>query len=367
MKRLLSFGNFGVRKTCARLVAAAGVLAAHTGYAVQVDFQLTGPNSLLAEPFVVSVAQPMDAQDPAGTSLTTTYSGTVTVDVDDLTNPTSITFIAANAVAANSGSWLPAVGGGTVGDPGIDGDADPGNPAPANYGFVLDLGGPGAAVLYGASRDTILSWNAMAKPITAGQFDPSDINITIPQGTFDANLSSAAFGDDAGPDDITDLTGTNCPNLACSMGSYSVAGNVATLTLPIDFKIGGGTPEVRFTGTLVASYSLIQPLPGDYNQNGAVDAADYVVWREMMSIPEEERPNMPNVVNGGPRPAAEIDWSAWRHFFDETVAPPGAAGAVPEPASWLLASLAFCLVRRRASPRAAIVDASTCSGTSVSP
>ena len=66
------------------------------------------------------------AQDPGGTSLTTTYSGTITVDVDNLTNPTSIEFIGANAVAANSGNWLPEVGGGSVGDPNIEGDADPG-------------------------------------------------------------------------------------------------------------------------------------------------------------------------------------------------------------------------------------------------
>jgi hypothetical protein len=348
MNRLASLGKIRVRATCAWLVAATCVLAAHTGYAIQVDFQLTGPNSLLAAPFVVAVQTPMSAQDAEGTSLTTTYSGTVTVDVDSLTNPTSITFIAANAVAANSGDWLPAVGGGTEGDPEIDGDADPGERAPANYGFVLDLGGPSAAVLYGASRDTILSLNSPAKPITAGQFDPGNINITVPQGTFDANLSSQGFGDDAGQEDATDLTDTNCTNLGCgSMGSYSVADNVATLTLPIDFKIGGGTPEVGFLGTFVATYSLVQPLPGDYNQNGAVDAPDYVVWREMMSIPEEMRPNMPNVVNGGPRPAAEIDWASWRHYFGETVPPLGGAGAVPEPASWLLACLALCFVYRR--------------------
>jgi hypothetical protein len=328
MKRLVSFGNVRVRKTCAWLVAAICVLAVRSGYAVQVDFQLTGPNSLLAAPFVVAVGQPMSAQDVDGKSLTTTYSGTVTVDVDDLTNPTSITFIAANAVAANSGSWLPAIGGGTEGDPNIEGDADPGDPAPANYGFVLDLGGPGAAVLYGASRDTILSLNGNARPVTGGQFDPSDINITVPQGTFDANLSSAAFGDDAGPEDITDLVGTNCTNLGCgsSMGSYSVANNVATLTLPLDFKIGGGTPEVGFNGTFVATYSLVQPLLGDYNQNGVVDAADYVVWRK---------------TNGN-----QAGYDTWRANFGRTAGSglgTSTSAAVPEP-DWISLLMAATLI-----------------------
>jgi hypothetical protein len=334
MKRSVFFGNFRPRKACAWLVAAACVLAVRSGHAVQVDFQLTGPNSLLAAPFVVSVGQPMSAQDVEGKSLTTTYSGTVTVDVDDLANPTSITFISANAVAANSGSWLPAVGGGTVGDPGIDGDADPGDPAPANYGFVLDLGGPGSAVLYGASRDTILSLDGTARGITGGQFDPADINITVPQGTFDANLSSAVFGDDAGPEDITDLVGMNCANLGCGgTGSYSVTGNVATLTLPLDFKIGGGTPEVGFSGTFVATYSLVQSLPGDYNQDGRVDAADYVVWRE----------------NDGGQPG----YDAWRTNFGRTAGSgSGSSTAVPEP-NWISLLMAtaltgYCLAARRA-------------------
>jgi hypothetical protein len=331
MKRLIAIGNFRIHQTCGLLMAAACVLAVREGYAVQVDFQLTGPNSLLAAPFVVAVGQPMSAQDVDGKSLTTTYSGTVTVDVDDLTNPTSITFIAANAVAANSGNWLPAVGGGTVGDPGIEGDADPGAPAPANYGFVLDLGGPAAAVLYGASRDTILSLNGTARPITAGQFDPGEINLTVPQGTFDANLSSGAFGDDAGPEDITDLEDTNCTNLGCgSMGSYSVAGNVATLTLPIDFKIGGGTPEVGFTGTFVATYTLVQTLPGDYNQNGVVDAADYVVWRK----------------NNG----SQAGYDTWRTNYGRTSGSgSGVSAAVPEPITaqiFLMGMLALCFRRR---------------------
>jgi hypothetical protein len=345
MKRFVALDCFCVRQTCVCLVAAACVLVVHSSYAVQVDFQLTGPNSLLAEPVVVSLGQPMVAQDPGGTSLTTTYSGTVTVDVDDLTNPTAITFIAANAVAANSGSWLPAVGGGTEGDPGIEGDANPGDAAPANYGFFLDLGGPGAAVLYGASRDTILSLNATARPITAGQFDPTDMNITVPQGTFDANLSSGAFGDSAGPDDITGLTGTNCANLGCgsSMGTYSVTGNVATLTLPIDFKIGGGTPEVRFTGTLVAIHSLVQSLSGDYNNDGAVDAADYVAWRKVNDTPV----TLPNDSTPGTDPS---DYDVWRTNFGMS-AGSSSSTAVPEPTTALLflAGILALGSRRRAA------------------
>jgi hypothetical protein len=316
------------------LIAAACALAAREGDAVQVDFQLTGPNSLLAAPFVVAVQQPMVAQDPEGKSLTTTYSGTITVDVDNLANPTSITFISAHAVAANSGNWLPAVGGGTEGDPGIDGDADPGAPAPANYGFVLDLGGPAAAVLYGASRDTIFSLDGAARSVTSGEFDPGNINITVPQGTFDGNLSSGGFGDNAGQEDATDLESINCTHLGCGFnGSYAVAGNLATLTLPIDFKIGGGTPEVGFSGTLVATFSLVQPLAGDYNDDGAVDAADYVVWRK--------------------NDISQTGYDTWRTNYGRTSGSgSGVSAAVPEPITaqiFLAGILALCLRRRAAA------------------
>src|SRR5690606_22557558 len=139
-------------------------------------------------------------------------------------NPTSITFISAEATAANSGNWLPDLGGGSEGDPGVDGDATPGLAEPANYGFFIDLGGPDVAVLYSAVRDVILSLNSEPIPVSAGQFSGLGVGISVPQGIYYGNLSSAAFGDQAGPQDLTDETGSNT---ASATASYSVAGNVA--------------------------------------------------------------------------------------------------------------------------------------------
>jgi hypothetical protein len=311
----------------ALLLAAACVLAIRSGQAEQVVFQLVGPNSLLAAPFVNAANAPMVAQDPGGASLTTTYSGTITVDVDNLTNPTSIEFINANAVAANSGNWLPEVGGGSVGDPQVEGDADPGTAMPANYGFVLDLRNLGIGILYSASRDTILSVGAAARPITAGKFDPFGIGVAVPQGTYDANTSSLPLGDDTDTDDIAGLTGTNCTDEAQSanrcgdlMGSYAVAGNLITLTLPLDFILAeGADPEVRFTGTFTATASLSQGLTGDYNADGKVDAADYVMWRGQN-------------INGQ---QGYVDWRA--NFGKPDGSGAALGGAVPEPASTLLA------------------------------
>jgi hypothetical protein len=267
---------------------------ARNGYGVEVVFQLQGSNSLLAAPFLNAVGVPMLAQDPGNTSLTTTYSGTITVDVDDPANPTSITFISAEATAANSGNWLPDLGGGSEGDPGVDGDATPGLAEPANYGFFIDLGGPDVAVLYSAVRDVILSLNSYG------------------------NLSSAAFGDQAGPQDLTDETGSNT---ASATASYSVAGNVATLSLPLQFILSeGANPEVEFFGTFIATYSLVQPVAGDFNNDGNVDGADFLVWQR----------------GGSPNPLSAGDLETWKTAFGGP-----AIGAVPEPTAALLLGVAM--------------------------
>ncbi len=352
MRRFVSLSDSPGRWACGLLMAAACVLATRSGKAEQVEFQLVGPNSLLAAPFVNVVGMPMVAQDAGGTSLTTTYSGTITIDVDNLMNPTSIEFIGASAVAANSGDWLPEVGGGSEGDPNIEGDADPGIAMPANYGYLLDLSAAGIGVLVSASRDTVLSVNAAARPITAGKFDPFGIGLAVAQGTYDANTSSAAFGDNADTDDITGLTGTNCTDMAGSanrcgslMGSYAVSGNLITLSLPLDFILAeGADPEVRFTGTLTATKSLIQELTGDYNESGVVDAADYVVWRENLGTTNA----LPNDDIGGT--IGPDHYAQWRANFGDSANGSALGSAVPEPVSWIL-TLAGLLVLQVGSGR----------------
>ena len=318
MARSSFFGYCGQSRAGMWLTAAACLLVAQSGYGVQIDFQLQGSNSLLAAPFVNAAGAPMTGQDPGNTSLTTTYSGTITVDVDDLSNPTLITFISASATAANSGNWLPEVGGGSEGDEGIEGDATPGVAEPANYGFFLDLGGPNVAVLYSAVRDVILSFNSGPIAVAGGQFSPLGIGVTVPQGTYDGNLSSGVFGDGASHQDLTDETGSNTAN---GTASYSVAGNVATLSLPLQFILSeGANPEVEFFGTFVATYSLVQPVAGDFNGDSIVDGADFLVWQR----------------GGSPNPLSPGDLETWKGAFGGP-----AIAAVPEPTAALLMATAL--------------------------
>jgi hypothetical protein len=161
-------------------------------------------------------------------------------------------------------------------------------------------------------------------------------------------LSSQVYGDNAQQVDATEYESVNCTNLGCGFnGSYAVAGNLATLTLPIDFKIGGGTPEVGFSGTLVATFSLAQPLAGDYNDDGAVDAADYVAWRKV----NDTSVTLPNDPTQG---TDSTDYDAWRTNFGRTVGVgSGGGAAVPEPISaqiLIFGMLALCCRRRAAVP-----------------
>jgi hypothetical protein len=85
---------------------------------------------------------------------------------------------------------------------------------------------------------------------------------------------------------------------------------------------------------VVADY-VIALLPGDYNNNGIVDAADYVVWRKMLGQTGTGLAadgNNYGVVN----PA---DFDVWRAHFGETVGSGAGAianAAVPEPATTVM-------------------------------
>jgi hypothetical protein len=77
-------------------------------------------------------------------------------------------------------------------------------------------------------------------------------------------------------------------------------------------------------------------VPADYNSNGTVDAADYVVWRNNLG----SSITLPNEVSGSsPGIVTQADYDAWRVRFGRTSGSGAAAlvaGAVPEPTSLVL-------------------------------
>lgn len=108
--------------------------------------------------------------------------------------------------------------------------------------------------------------------------------------------------------------------------------NIARILFtPQDPGFGVGTGRY-----LVDNVMLTEPsagLPGDYNLDGSVDAADYTVWRD----------NTEGLFTAA-------DYTVWVNNFGATAGASVPASAVPEPSTWLSALLAVsfrCFLHQR--------------------
>jgi hypothetical protein len=114
-------------------------------------------------------------------------------------------------------------------------------------------------------------------------------------------------------------------NLFTAGGMEDVKGRITTFdnllnVLPVEFVTAAG-------------------ITGDYSNNGVVDAADYVIWRDNLNTAN----TLPN--DSTPGTVNQADYDAWRTNFGRTSGSgasqlSGAASAVPEPATVLLLLMA---------------------------
>jgi hypothetical protein len=171
--------------------------------------------------------KPLVQQGPG--SLTTSYSGSMLVDLDNGYSPTTISILGSSAVAANSGSWRPQAAGGT------------GN-APANYGGKMDLGWLFGGWAYAAIRNLNFNITDGPESIVGGAF-PSTQLFTIATGRA-IYTSGVGSGDD-------DISGSALANASATNSTYSVLGSTATLTIPVYVNKVDKLTQT-YTGTIVA-------------------------------------------------------------------------------------------------------------------
>jgi hypothetical protein len=132
-----------------------------------------------------------------------------------------------------------------------------------------------------------------------------------------------------------------------------VYGSTTAQEASMDPDLQNGTRK-RFTALDAAAMRdigwevIAPPVPalfGDYNNNGVVDAADYVVWRKRLG----QNVTIPNDMTSGN--VGTVDYTVWRMNYDLMGSGSAAALAgVPEPAAILLViagGTAIIFARRR--------------------
>jgi autotransporter-associated beta strand protein len=142
--------------------------------------------------------------------------------------------------------------------------------------------------------------------------------------TADLYLSTGAFINlnfTSGPDVIDSLF---IDGVSQSAGIWGPVGSDAPFT----------SPRIVGAGRLQVTTFITPPLAGDFNADGVVDAADYVVW-----------------LNGLDVNYTEADYDVWRTNFGRAAgsgASTSTDSAVPEPSSFILLLLAviICKLKR---------------------
>jgi hypothetical protein len=184
--------------------------------------------------------------------------------------------------------------------------------------------------------------------------NPASVVTDVGRGTgTPGNLVMDPFGDSYWNNAAVIATGTfgdTRPAFTANLDTPPdvTKGNVlATKTAPFFMAAAA-------TVTTIVRDGLSVPLVGDYNLNGTVDAADYVMWRNTLGSPVTPSSGADGDGDGM---IGSGDYDLWRAHFGAT-AGGGAAAAnsslsgssVPEPSAWLLgcfAAAAMAALRRR--------------------
>jgi hypothetical protein len=180
------------------------------------------------------------------------------------------------------------------------------------------VSGPGGLIKSGGGKLTLLD---------LGGSSSYTGNTEISTGGGTLSLSNAFL---APGSDVTLPTTGGTLDLTFS-GTNRIHSLIIGTTPQAPGTYGSATSGANFTSAMFSgSGKLFVPVPGDYNDNGVVDAADYVMWRK--GGPLQNEVDTPGTVN-------DRDYVEWRTRFGNAL--PGSASSlsaapIPEPSTMIL-------------------------------
>ncbi|QDU88760.1 hypothetical protein Pla175_21420 [Pirellulimonas nuda] len=138
---------------------------------------------------------------------------------------------------------------------------------------------------------------------------------------------------------VTDITDVNLDGVTNALDKAIVMANLGAMA-----DLDGLNGPTFFEGE-INNDLLVNELdlaffgtPGDYNDDGAVNAADYTVWRDNLGAANEDALNGNGSGSGGVDAA---DYTLWKNEFGNGASGALQAASVPEPGAALLSVLAF--------------------------
>jgi len=297
------------------------------------------PSQSFVDLDVVLFGTSIAAQDP-GVSNTTTYSGLIAVDVDAAGAPTSLAILGSDFRAANTGNWLPGLGGGTSVE-------DLGTLVPSNYGYIIPQG-----VLaddgWLAFRNLSYSITQPVESVSSGTFSSNNqIFRLLPGSTWSVNLPQGGL---ISPDEdlIFEDPIDNDPNdpedgeFNLGSSSYVVTGSDVTLNIPVDLLPFNNTTDFVSMGSLIATANLSSPLTSDFDQDGDTDGSDFLAWQRGFGI--QGTAVLADGDGNGDGNVDEQDLALWNFVSSLPTPTTSAVATVPEPASFMLVGFTALLL-----------------------
>jgi hypothetical protein len=144
-------------------------------------------------------------------------------------------------------------------------------------------------------------------------------------------------------------------------GSHGFLFNGSIYTTLDDPLAGSATVATGISGNHIVGYYIdalgkthgfltTVPVPGDYNGNGIVDAADYTVWRDTLGSTTDLRANGDNSGASAGK-IDQADFTVWKtNFGNHAGSGSETSAVVPEPASatlFLVGFMTACAIARR--------------------